>query len=199
MNKELGIAESENAEPETHTVRSMTIAIRQLKKDCGSALVEYAVVFLLFMTMIMGTIDFGRALYTYHYLSNVTRDAARWAAVNGADCGPPPIGDNSCNGQGYMDTQPATQSDVQTFITNQTPPGIDSTKLTATVTWPISTVSPATCATIQNSPGCTVKVQLSYAFSFISPLVSRVIPATACGKYTGNLCLNSVSEMIIAH
>ena len=188
-------AESERAEPETQTVRSMTINIRQLKGDCGSSLVEYAIVFLLFMTMIMGTIDFGRALYTYHYLSNVTRDAARWAAVNGHAC----TLDNSCNGQGYMDNQPATQSDVQTFITNQTPPGIDKTKLTATVTWPVSTVSPPTCATTQNAPGCTVEVQLSYAFSFISPLVSRLIPATACGKYTANLCLNSVSEMIIAH
>jgi hypothetical protein len=199
MTNELSVAESENAEPQTQTVRSMTIDIRQLKGESGDALVEYAIVFLLFMTMIMGTIDFGRALYTYHYLSNVTRDAARWAAVNGADCGPPPLGDNSCNGQGYMDTRPATQADVQTFITNQTPPGIDTTKLTTTVTWPISTDSPAACATTQNSPGCTVKVQLSYAFSFVSPLVSRVIPATACGKNTANLCLNSTSEMIIAH
>jgi Flp pilus assembly protein TadG len=195
MNKELGIAESENGETETQTVRSMTIDIRQLKGDSGDALVEYAIVFLLFMTMIMGTIDFGRALYTYHYLSNVTRDAARWAAVNGSTCG----GDSSCNGQGYMDNRPATQSDVQTFITNQTPPGIDTTKLTTTVTWPVSTDSPATCATTQNSPGCTVKVQLSYAFSFVSPLVSKVIPATACGSTTANLCLNSTSEMIIAH
>jgi Flp pilus assembly protein TadG len=174
----------------------MTIDIRQLKDDCGSNIVEYAIVFLLFMTMIMGTIDFGRALYTYHYLSNVTRDAARWAAVNGSTCG----GDGSCNGAGYMHSGPVLlSSDVQTFITNQTPPGIDTTKLTTTVTWPVSTDSPATCATTQNSPGCTVEVQLSYAFSFISPLVSRVIPATACGKNTGNLCLSSTSEMIIAH
>jgi len=173
----------------------MTIDIRQLKGDCGSALVEYAIVFLLFMTMIMGTIDFGRALYTYHYLSNVTRDAARWAAVNGSTCG----GDSSCNGAGYMNSGPAKQADVNTFIKNQTPPGIDTSRLTTTVTWPVSTDSPATCAAQQNSPGCTVQVQLSYAFNFVSPLVSRVIPATACGSTTANLCLTSVSEMIIAH
>jgi len=94
----MGTAESENAQPEPQTVRSTTIDIRHLKGDCGSAIVEYAIVFLLFMTMIMGTIDFGRALYTYHYLSNVTRDASRWAAVNGSACG----GDSSCNGAGYM-------------------------------------------------------------------------------------------------
>jgi Flp pilus assembly protein TadG len=195
MNREMGTGESKHAEPKTQTVRSMTIDIRQLKGDCGSALVEYAIVFLLFMTMIMGTIDFGRALYTYHYLSNVTRDASRWAAVNGSTC----KGDNSCNGQGYMDNRPATQSDVQTFIKNQTPPGIDTSRLTTTVTWPISTDSPATCAATANAPGCTVKVQLNYAFNFVSPLVSKVIPATACGSTSANLCLTSVSEMIIAH
>jgi Flp pilus assembly protein TadG len=195
MSKKTGIAESENAEPETQTVRTMTIDMRQLKEDCGSALVEYAVVFLLFMTMIMGTIDFGRALYTYHYLSNVTRDAARWAAVNGSACG----GDSSCNGAGYMNNGPVSQSNVQTFITNQTPPGIDTTKLTTTVTWPVSTDSPANCSTTANAPGCTVKVQLSYAFSFVSPLVSKVVPAAACGSNTANLCMTSVSEMIIAH
>jgi Flp pilus assembly protein TadG len=193
MNKKIRTAKSERAG--TQTVRSMTIDIRQLKGDGGSALVEYAIVFLLFMTMIMGTIDFGRALYTYHYLSNVTRDATRWAAVNGSTCG----GDSSCNGAGYMNNGPVSQSDVQTFITNHTPPGIDTSKLKTTVTWPVSTDSPASCATTQNSPGCTVKVQTTYAFSFISPLVSKVVPATTCGSTTANLCLNSISEMIIAH
>jgi Flp pilus assembly protein TadG len=173
----------------------MKIDFRHLKEESGSSLVEYAVVFLLFMTMIMGTIDFGRALFTYHYLSNVTRDAARWAAVNGSACG----GDNSCNGAGYMNNGSAKQADVNTFIKNQTPPGIDTNRLTTTVTWPISTDSPATCATTANAPGCTVKVQLRYAFNFVSPLVSKVIPATACGSTNANLCLTSVSEMIIAH
>src|ERR1700721_1331426 len=195
MNREMGSAESERTQPETQTVRSMTIDIRHLRGDCGSAIVEYAIVFLLFMTMIMGTIDFGRALYTYHYLSNVTRDASRWAAVNGSACG----GDRSCNGAGYMNNGPVSQSDVQTFITNHTPPGIDTSRLTTTVTWPVSTDSPASCGTTANAPGCTVKVQLRYAFNFISPLVSKAVPATACGSNTANLCLTSISEMIIAH
>ena len=176
--------------------------LRQLRDDCGSSLVEYAVVFLLFMTMIMGTIDFGRALYTYHYLSNVTREATRWAAVNGANCG----NDSSCDGVGYMNNGTALDTDIQTYVTNHTPPGIDTTKITTNVTWPVNADSPTICSTAvggvgptPKAPGCTVEVQTSYAFSFISPLVSRVIPATACGKYTANLCLNSVSEMIIAH
>ena len=179
--------------------RLTAVFLRQLRDDCGSGLVEYAIVFLLFMTMILGVIDFGRALYTYHFLSNVTRDATRWAAVNGADCGLPPNGDNSCNGQGYMNNGVASPTDIQNFVTNHTPPGIDTSKITTTVTWPVSADSPSICATTAKAPGCTVKVQTRYAFSFISPLVSKVVPATACGSTTANLCLNSASEMIIAH
>jgi Flp pilus assembly protein TadG len=185
MSKEMGIAESENAEPGTQArVRSVAIDIRKLTGDCGSGLVEYAIVFVLFMTMILGIVDFGRALYTYHFLSNVTRDATRWAAVNGSTC----AGDSSCNGQGYMDTRPATQSDVQAYVTNHTPPGIDTTKLTTTVTWPVSTDSPATCTTTPNAPGCTVQVQTSYVFSFLFAYVHKT-----------TVTMSSTSGMIIAH
>jgi Flp pilus assembly protein TadG len=174
-------------EPETGTVaRFVAIDIRQLKGDCGSGLVEYAIVFLLFMTMILGVIDFGRALYTYHFLSNVTRDATRWAAVNGSTC----VSDNSCNAV-------AGPTDVQNFVTNHTPPGIDTSKITTTASWPGN--GTAGCPLGSEAPTCTVKVQVRYAFSFISPLVSTVVPATACGSTTANLCLNSASEMIIAH
>jgi Flp pilus assembly protein TadG len=158
--------------------------LRELKGDCGSGLVEYAIVFLLFMTMILGTIDFGRALYTYHFLSNVTRDATRWAAVNGSTCN----GDNSCNGAGYMNTNPATQSDVQTYVKNHTPPGIDKTKITTTVTWPVSADSPAVCGTTTNAPGCTVQVQTSYVFSFLFAFVHK-----------NTVTMSSTSDMIIVH
>jgi Flp pilus assembly protein TadG len=158
--------------------------LRQLKDDSGSGMVEYAIVFVLLMTMILGMIDFGRALYTYHFLSNVTREATRWAAVNGFTCN----GDSSCNGQGYMDSRPATSSDVQTYVTKHTPPGIDTTKITTTVTWPVSTDSPAVCTTTANSPGCTVQVQTSYVFSFLFPWV-----------HSGTLTMSSTSDLIIAH
>jgi len=170
---------------ETRTlVRCVEVGLRQVKGDCGSGLVEYAIVFLLFITMILGIIDFGRALYTYHFLSNVTRDATRWAAVNGSTCGT----DSSCDGQGYMNNGAVSQTDVQTYVTNHTPPGIDTTKLTTTVTWPVNADSPATCATTQNAPGCTVQVKTSYVFSFLFAYV-----------YKSTITMSSTSGMIIAH
>jgi Flp pilus assembly protein TadG len=158
--------------------------LRQLKDDSGSGMVEYAIVFVLLMTMILGMIDFGRALYSYHFLSNVTREATRWAAVNGATCG----GDNSCDGVGYMNNGTASNTNIQTYVTSHTPPGIDTTKITTTVTWPINADSPAVCSTTPKSPGCTVQVQTSYVFSFLFPWV-----------HSGTLTMSSTSDMIIAH
>jgi Flp pilus assembly protein TadG len=179
------ISESGNPKPETRTlVRCVAMCLRQLKGDCGSGLVEYAIVFVLFITMILGIIDFGRALYTYHFLSNVTRDATRWAAVNGSTCG----NDSSCNGTGYMNNGAVSQSDVQTYITNHTPPGIDTSKITTTVTWPVNADSPATCATTKNAPGCTVQVQSTYVFSFLFAYVHK-----------STVTMSSTSELLISH
>jgi Flp pilus assembly protein TadG len=160
--------------------------LRELKDDCGSGLVEFAIVFLMFMAMILGIIDFGRALYTYHFLSNVTREATRWAAVNGLTCN----SDGSCDGLGYMNTNPASATDVQTYVTNHTPPGIDTSKITTNVTWPVNADSPTICSTpaTANSRGCTIQVQTSYVFGFLFPFV-----------HNGTMTLSSTSQMIISH
>jgi Flp pilus assembly protein TadG len=152
-------------------------SLRQLKDDCGSGLVEYAIVLLMFMAMILGIIDFGRVLYTYHFLSNVTREASRWAAVNGSTC----AADSTC-------AAPASSTDIQTYVTNHTPPGIDTSKITTTPSWPINADSPAVCSTTANSPGCTAQVQTSYVFSFLFPFI-----------HNGTMTMSSTSDMIIVH
>jgi Flp pilus assembly protein TadG len=162
--------------------------LRKLKGEDGNNLVEYALVFMFFMSMLLGIVDFSRALYSYHFLSNAAREATRWAAVNGAACGAPsssnPAGDNSCNGVGGMNNGPASESDIQTYVTKITPPGVDSTKLTTTASWP---GSGAVCSVV-NNPGCPVDVQVSYNFTFVVPFI-RTTPLT----------LSSTSEMIIVH
>jgi Flp pilus assembly protein TadG len=162
-----------------------------VKSQEGSSLVEFALIFLVLMTMILGIIDFCRAAYAYHFVSNAAREATRWAAVNGETCG----GDGSCNGTAPMNSGPASDTDIQTYVTNLIPPGIDSTKVTTTPTWPVQANGPTICSAAvgglgpyKNYPGCTVEVQVSYAFSFIFPLVR-----------TGTLTLSSSSEMVIVH
>jgi Flp pilus assembly protein TadG len=163
--------------------------LRKLKGEDGNNLIEYALVFMFFMSMVLGIVDFSRALYTYHFLSNAAREATRWAAVNGATCGPQtafnPAGDNSCNGIGGMNNGTASESDIQNYVARITPPGVDSKKLTTKASW--SGTGPI-CEEDNRSPGCTVEVKVSYDFIFVVPFI-RSAPLT----------LSSSSEMIIVH
>ena len=147
---------------------------RNLKEEDGNNLIEYALVFMLFMSMLLGIVDFSRALYSYHFLSNAAREATRWAAVRGSTC----ANDGSC-------TAPASTADIQTYVTNITPPGVDPTKLNMATCW--LTPGSAACGTC-NAPGCTVEVTVSYPFTFVVPFI-RSTPLT----------LSSSSEMIIVH
>jgi Flp pilus assembly protein TadG len=168
-----------------------------LRGEQATGLVEYAIICILFLTMILGIVDFGRALYAYHFVSNAAREATRWAAVNGSTCGndaPPgsctaPV---SCSSGSCAtctsNCSPAAATDVENYVTMLTPTGIDSTKTTTTVSWPITSGSPGICATTQNYPGCTVEVQVSYNFSFLFPLIR-----------TNSITLSSTSQMVIAH
>jgi Flp pilus assembly protein TadG len=161
-------------------------------------MVEYAFIFLFVMAVVLGIMDFGRALYAYHFADHAAKSATRWAAVNGYTCG----NDNSCNGTGGMNNGPASASDIQAYVANRIPMGIDPTKLTTTVPCgaagtPACPNTPTFCSQAvtgypnspyPNYPGCTVEVQVSYQFSFLFPLV-HISPIT----------LSSTSEMVIVH
>lgn len=147
----------------------------RLKGEDGNSLVEFALVLILFMTMLFGIAGFGHALFAYHFVSHAAREASRWAAVNGSTCAT----DSSCSA-------PAGISDIQNYVKNMAPMGINSSQVTTTPSWPGT--GPTVCGTTINAPGCTVVVQVSYNFSFIFPLI-----------HTGPLTLSSTSEMIIAH
>ena len=162
---------------------------RQLPKNAerGSTMVEFALVCTFFLVMLFGIIDFGRALYTYHFLSNAARTATRWAAVNGANCS----GDGSCNGTAPMNNGPASQDDVQNYVRSITPPGIDSSQVTVTACGVTGgggkcADSPPGCTL--NESGCMVQVNVSYTFNFLVPLVRRAA-----------LPMTSTSEMMISH
>ena len=178
--------------------------LQRLKGEQGASLLEYAFIAMLFMIMLLGIIDFGRALYAYHFVSHAAREATRWAAVNGYTCGPGTTAgtpfDGSCNGTAPMNNGPASSTDIQNYVTSLVPSGLDSSKVTTTPNWPtppepaICTTTPTTLgcncyvAATQNYPGCTVEVQVQYAFSFLYPFVHR-----------GTLNLSSTSEMVIVH
>ena len=67
----------------------------------GQALVEFAIVSVIFLSITIGSIDVGRAVYMYQQMHNAVRDAARVVKVYPG------------NGQGTLN-----QSLVETFVYN---------------------------------------------------------------------------------
>jgi Flp pilus assembly protein TadG len=105
----------------------------------GNALPEFAFASTLIVALLLGMLDFGRALFDYHLVAQSARVGLRYAIVNSA----------------------LTSGQVQTYVRTQVP-GIDSTLLTVTKTAP----SASNCLTPPFQAGCTIQVQSSYPFSF---------------------------------
>jgi Flp pilus assembly protein TadG len=134
--------------------RDATRCLQGKKDERGTELVEYAIVLTLLLMALFGLIDFGRALYAYHFVSEAAREGTRFAMVRGTACQSP-----GC---------PAGPTDIQNYVMN-VPAGIDAAQLTVTPTWNPS--GSATCTGPQNAPGCVVEVQVSYNFKFMLPFL----------------------------
>lgn len=56
-----------------------------LSDDRGTTLIEMSVVIPVFLTIGLGTLEFGNLFYKHHLMTNIVRDTARYAAgLNGA-------------------------------------------------------------------------------------------------------------------
>jgi Flp pilus assembly protein TadG len=161
----------------------------------GSAILEFGLVAIVLLALFFGAVDFGRALYTYHFVANAAREATRWASVRGA-----------------KSVSPAQNTDIAAYIGTIIPSGINATNVVMnsdnSFIWPGN--GPGSdpnnnggCPTsppISNSPGCLVRVQISYPFVFIFPLM----PTSTCqvgqgnNQITANICITSTSQMVIS-
>ena len=144
----------------------------------GSTIVEFAVVFLILFAFMLGIIDFSRAMYAYHGVSNAAREASRFASIRGhASCTTTPRTFPTAN-------CPLTTTDVSNFVSAQlTTSGIYNNVVTTpaaagdvsvTTSWSgkqgdgTTTCLTATSPTVQD-PGCQVSVALQYKFGFSLP------------------------------
>ena len=59
---------------------------RCLRDESGNSVVEMAVSSVLFFAVLFGVFQVSLASYTYHPVSEVAREAARWAIVRGSNC-----------------------------------------------------------------------------------------------------------------
>ncbi len=147
-----------------------------------------------------GIMDFSRAVYSYHFISEAAREATRYAAVRGSTFG------TACsNPQPVAYKCEAAAGDVKALVQSLVPAGMHVTSTNAScgtpsagqlnvcTSWPgtaptgATGACPATPAGGEN-PGCLVKVQLQYTYGFTLPFVSRD---------ASNITMTSTSETVI--
>jgi Flp pilus assembly protein TadG len=164
-------------------------ASRSGRDDRGSTLVEFAIVVIVFLTIVLGIMDFCRFLYTYHFVSEVAREGTRYAVTRGSTYS------TACSSTTTFACY-ATAGNITTFVESLSPPGIESGSLTVDATWP-GALSNATgsCTTTANSttgvddnPGCLVEVKVSYPYKFMFVF----LPGSAT-----TWTVSSTSEMVI--
>jgi Flp pilus assembly protein TadG len=150
-----------------------------VRRQRGSTLTEFALILPFLLAGIFGVIEFARALYTYHFVSDAAREASRWASVRGRSCS---------NAYGSV-ACPASPSDVEDYVTSITPPGIDKSpaKLLVNTEWVAPPGRGNNCGRYPKNPGCSVQVTVTYNFKFILPFMP-----------SSTYAMKSTSEMVIS-
>jgi len=153
---------------------------RRFWEEGASTAVEMALSSCVLFTVFFGRIQTAMAYYSYQYLSDAAREGARWAIVRGS---------TSC-ANNSIDHCGASQTDIQTYIRNLGYPGINPSKLTATVSYysaPSTSGGAWVACNGCNAPGKRIKVFLQYSYPMNIPFFPQ-----------GNLNLQSVSQMVVA-
>jgi Flp pilus assembly protein TadG len=146
----------------------------------GTAMFEFAWSASLLLSTIFGIMAISIALYSYTYVSDVTREATRYAIVRGntftTDCVTP--GFATCT------AQPA---DILAYIKGLGFPGINTSNVSASTTWLTSAGAACGTADTCKSPGNLVQVKVTYTYPLSIPFVSK-----------RTLSLTSTSQMVIS-
>jgi Flp pilus assembly protein TadG len=128
----------------------------------GSTMIEFVLVAGALLALCFGIIDFGRALYTYSFITTVAREGTRWAAVRGS---------NSCTNSGStLSDCNASVAQIQSYVQSLSEGATSPSQMTVTPTWSNCTVLANGAV---NAPGCLVSVNVTYSFKFMLPFMPK--------------------------
>lgn len=146
----------------------------------GQGLVEFALVFPVFILLLLGLLDLGRAVYAYNTIGDAAREGARVAIVNQIQTSPDCILDRpivnpadphwsikacAIRWGNALDLQ---DSDVDVHF--DSPPGITDLVCTDTI----------------GSVGCIARVTVNYSWHAITPVI---------GALVGDIAMSSTSQV----
>lgn len=128
------------------------------KGQRGQAIAEFAVVGIIFIAVIFGMIDVGRAVWNYNTVAQAAREGARYAVVHGARCNADP----SC-----------TTADSATIdsVLRDHASGLNPSDLSVEVDWTCRLAGVGTCNDVWDH--VTVTANYDYTpMAFLSGLLS---------------------------
>ncbi len=145
----------------------------------GQALVEFALVFPLFVLLVFGVLDAGRAILLYNTVASAARDAARVAIVNQATTG--------ASGSAACDTTSgqAWAQGCAVYSTRGTV-GIGTSNVSVVFRDPTDTTTCSAATGDSVSAGCLAEVTVTARFDAITPVIGQLI---------GPLNLSSTSKV----
>lgn len=122
------------------------------RKPCesGQTLVEFALILPIFILMLVGIFDFGRAIYAYNTINNAAREAVRVGIVN--------------QNVGAIEAEALAQAVSL---------GLDSTDVTVNFMEPDFTDAEP-CA---STPGysCVVEVEVRFQYNPATPVIGNIV------------------------
>lgn len=157
---------------------------RRAQDERGSSLVEMALSMAILLSAVFGVLAFGLAGYSYLFVSEVARDATRYAIVRGnshaADCTAP--GNADCI------AQTGSSGDIQAYVQSLALPGIKSSNLSAATTYLTSAGGACGTSDVCKVPGDLVQTTVTYSLPLAIPFVSQK-----------TVSVSSTSQMVISY
>jgi len=130
------------------------MARRRNHSERGQSMLETALVLLMFILMLIGTLDFGQVLYFHQSLVERARAAARYAAINPTDS--TGIQNIAVYNSATVPSPPvAILPGLTTGMVNVSNPGNNTPEARVMVTisgYPINFISPYIAQTFNNRP-----------------------------------------------
>ena len=144
---------------------------RRLDSRRGASVVEFALVFTLFLGLAVATFEFGRAVWANATVAHAAKSAARYAMSHGA-------GNMATPSNPGQTAQEATDEAIKQ-IAKDNAVGLPPGSLTVNVDW-----SP------NNSKGSKVAVSVSYPFKFVAAPLLGVSDAMSIERTSKMIVIN---------
>lgn len=137
-------------------------------RERGQALVEFALIFPVFILLLFGILDLGRAIYAYNTVADAAREGARVAIVNQIQTSP------DCAQDRPIQNPLAPHWSIKTCAAQSAISlGIQATDVT--VSYAAPSISPTLTCNPTVSVGCIVSVKVDYTFRAVTPVISNII------------------------